>query len=162
MTCWLDEILQNFWQEFTKSLSTLSLNDQPIWWRISWTWGVRLSITMTSKWARWCLKSLNRLFRRRSKKTSKLYVTGICEGNSWPVNSPHKGPVTRKMYPFDDVIRDLPLSSSFSFLLFQVKQWTCCGLMMLMGILIEESLSTMIGVMAWWLTQCWLIMNKNT
>ena len=22
----------------------------------------------------------------------------------WPVNSPHKGPVTRKMYPFDDVI----------------------------------------------------------
>ena len=22
----------------------------------------------------------------------------------WPVNSPHKGPVTRKMFPFDDVI----------------------------------------------------------
>ena len=41
---------------------------------------------------------LNRLFRRRSKKTSKLCVTGLCEGNS-PVNSPHKGPVTRKMFP---------------------------------------------------------------
>ena len=26
--------------------------------------------------------SLNRLFRRRSKKTSKLRVTGLCEGNS--------------------------------------------------------------------------------
>ena len=25
---------------------------------------------------------LNRLFRRRSKKTSKLRVTGLCEGNS--------------------------------------------------------------------------------
>ena len=25
---------------------------------------------------------LNRLFRRRSKKTSKLHVTGLCEGNS--------------------------------------------------------------------------------
>ena len=36
---------------------------------------------------------LNRLFRRRSKKTSKLRVT-----------SPHKWPVTRKMFPFDDVI----------------------------------------------------------
>ena len=48
---------------------------------------------------------LNRLFRRRSKKTSKLRVTGLCEGNSpGPVNSPHKGPVTRKMFPFDDVI----------------------------------------------------------
>ena len=48
---------------------------------------------------------LNRLFRRRSKKTSKLRVTGLCVGNSpGPVNSPHKGPVTRKMIPFDDVI----------------------------------------------------------
>ena len=48
---------------------------------------------------------LNRLFRRRSKKTSKLRVTGLCAENSpGPVNSPHKGPVTRKMFPFDDVI----------------------------------------------------------
>ena len=48
---------------------------------------------------------LNRLFRRRSKKTSQLRVTGLCVGNSpGPVNSPHKRPVTRKMFPFDDVI----------------------------------------------------------
>ena len=48
---------------------------------------------------------LNRLFRRRSKKTRKLRITGLCAGNSpGPVNSPHKWPVTRKMYPFDDVI----------------------------------------------------------
>ena len=48
---------------------------------------------------------LNRFFRCRSKKTSKLRVTGLCVGNSpGPVNSPHKGPVTRKMFPFDDVI----------------------------------------------------------
>ena len=52
---------------------------------------------------------LNRLYRRRSKKTSKLRVTGLCVGNSpGPVNSPHKGPVTRKMFPFDDVIILLP------------------------------------------------------
>ena len=48
---------------------------------------------------------LNCLYRRRSKETSKLRVTGLCVGNSpGPVNSPHKGPVTRKMFPFDDVI----------------------------------------------------------
>ena len=48
---------------------------------------------------------LNRFFRRRSKKTPKLRVTGLCAGNlPWPVNSPHKWPVTRKMFPFDDVI----------------------------------------------------------
>ena len=46
---------------------------------------------------------LNLLFRRRSKKTSKLRVTGLCAWNSL-VTSPHKGPVTRKMFPFDDVI----------------------------------------------------------
>ena len=35
---------------------------------------------------------LNRIFRRRSKKTSKLLVTGLCEGNHrWPVNSHTNG-----------------------------------------------------------------------
>ena len=51
---------------------------------------------------------LNRLFRCRSKETSKLRVAGLCVGNSpGPVNSLHKGPVTRKMLPFDDVIMSL-------------------------------------------------------
>ena len=48
---------------------------------------------------------LNRLFRRRSKKTSKFRVTGLCTGNRrGPVNCQHKWPVTRKMFPFHDVI----------------------------------------------------------
>ena len=39
------------------------------------------------------------------KQTSKLCVTGLSVGNSpGPVNSPHKGPVTQKMFPFEDVI----------------------------------------------------------
>ena len=42
----------------------------------------------------------NRLFRRRSKKTSKLRVTDLCEFTG----DPHKWPVARKMFPFDDVI----------------------------------------------------------
>ena len=42
----------------------------------------------------------NRLFRCISKKTSKLRATGFCVGNSpGPLNSPHKWPVTRKMFP---------------------------------------------------------------
>ena len=48
---------------------------------------------------------LKRLFRRRSKKdqssASLAFVRGI---RRWPVNYTHKGPVTRKMYPFYDVI----------------------------------------------------------
>ena len=62
---------------------------------------------------------LNRLLRRRSKKTSKLRVTGHCAGNSpGPVNSPHKGPVTRKMVPFNDVIMN-PYLSSYSIIRWQ-------------------------------------------
>ena len=38
-------------------------------------------------------------------KKNKLRVTGLCAGKSpGPVNSSHKCPVTRKMFPFDDVI----------------------------------------------------------
>ena len=52
---------------------------------------------------------LNRLFRRTSKKTSTLRVTGLCvlRIHRWPVNSPHIWPVTQKMFPFDDVIMRL-------------------------------------------------------
>ena len=61
----------------------------------------------------------------RLKKTSKLRVTGLCVGNSpGPVNSPHKGPVTRKMFPFDDVIMK-----------YKSRTWNCvgCEVVMLMG-----------------------------
>ena len=49
-----------------------------------------------------------RLFRRSSKKTPKLRVTGLWI-HRWPVKSPHKGPVTRKMFPFDDVIMGISM-----------------------------------------------------
>ena len=39
---------------------------------------------------------------------SLAFVQGI---HRRPVNSPHKGPVTRKMFPFDDVIMGLKLCS---------------------------------------------------
>ena len=45
----------------------------------------------------------NRLFGRRSQKTSKLRVTGLCEENS-PVNWWIPRTITRKTFPFDDVI----------------------------------------------------------
>ena len=44
---------------------------------------------------------LNRLLRADQSSASLAFVRGIHRG---PVNSPHKWPVTRKMFPFDDVI----------------------------------------------------------
>ena len=42
--------------------------------------------------------------RKHRSSASPAFVWGI---HRWPVNSPHKWPVTRKMFPFDDVIMAL-------------------------------------------------------
>ena len=43
--------------------------------------------------------------RQDQSSASLAFVWGI---HRWPVNSPHKRPVTQKMFPFDDVIMGLP------------------------------------------------------
>ena len=53
--------------------------------------------------------------RKHQSSASLAFVLGI---HRWPVESPHKGPVTRKMFPFDDVIVfffiwNLPASAGF-------------------------------------------------
>ena len=66
---------------------------------------------MTSLWARWGLKSpASRLFtqrfqRKHQSSASLAFVWGI---HRWPVKSPHKWPVARKMFPFDDVVMYWP------------------------------------------------------
>ena len=58
---------------------------------------------------------LKRLFRHRSKKTSKLRVTGLLwgefTGDRWIPRT--KRPVTRKMFPFDNVIMLYLLSHTY-------------------------------------------------
>ena len=39
--------------------------------------------------------------RKCQSSASLAFVRGI---HRWPVNSPHRGPITREMFPFDDVI----------------------------------------------------------
>ena len=67
----------------------------------------------------WHFHSLfNCWFRHRSKKTSKLRVTGLLWGiHQWPVIFLHKRPVKRKMFPFDDAIMIFLISSH------HWKQW---------------------------------------
>ena len=65
-------------------------------------------ITMTSWWARWRLKSpASPLFAQRLVLLQiKENIKAPCRWPlcGWPVNSPYTRPVTRKMFPFDDVI----------------------------------------------------------
>ena len=83
-------------------------------------------ITTTSQWARWRLKSpASRLFtqffiqgadqRKHQNSASLALVRGI---HWWPVKFPHKRLMTRKMFPFDDVIISFLLCNmSFVFFL---------------------------------------------
>ena len=85
---------------------------------------------------------LDRLFRRRSKDTPKLRVTGLLWGiHRGPVNSPHKGPVTRKMFPFDDVVMT------------KASEWTLSSLVTLT--ITETHSNTSKGLKYWVLLSVW-------
>ena len=53
--------------------------------------------------------------RKHQSSASLAFVRGI---HRRPVNSPHKWPVTRKMFPFDDVI----MTTGYSILFIMIKQ----------------------------------------
>ena len=88
--------LLNHWQWITMNAY---VDSQSCW----------LPIIVTSLWTRCRLESLDsRLFtqpftdkRKNQSSVPLVFVRGI---HRWPVNSPHKGPVTPKVFPFDDVI----------------------------------------------------------
>ena len=106
----------------SKSLLTFEQIRWSAWLKLQWRHNGRDSVSNHQPHD--CL--LNRLFRRRSKKTSKLHVTGLGAGNSlWPANSPHKWPVMRKMSLFDDVIMKIG-TRSFSvspLMAFRAETW---------------------------------------
>ena len=75
------------------------------------------------------------------KKTPKLPVTGLCEGNP-SADSPHNGPATRKMFPLDDFIMVARLLRwSFTFETLNVPQITpeckICGSDIVAGLILE-------------------------
>ena len=52
---------------------------------------------------------------KHQSSASLAFVWGI---RQWQVNSPHKWPVTQKMFPFDDVIMD----TYISYLIYQLQE----------------------------------------
>ena len=56
--------------------------------------------------------------RKHQSSASLAFVWGILRG---PVNSPHKWPITRKMFPFDDVIMPQTLTEIF------INVGICCS-----------------------------------
>ena len=74
-----------------------------------------VNITATSWWVQWRLKSKTPSIvssivcsaadqRKHQSSASLAFVRGI---HHWPAKSYHKGPTTRRMFPFDDVILNM-------------------------------------------------------
>ena len=85
---------------------------------VSLSWRCHANITVTSWWARWRLKSrASPLFallvqvqiKKHQSSASLAFVRGI---HRWPVHFPHKRPVTRKIFPFYDVIMNNATTSN--------------------------------------------------
>ena len=67
-----------------------------------------------------CLTVCTGAYQRKHQSSASLtFVRGI---HRWLVDSPHKGPVTRKMFPFDDVIIS---TKQTSFLSIQICSTLC-------------------------------------
>ena len=93
--------------------------------------------TVTSSWARLPLKSpTSRLFtlpsvQEQIKENTKVPRHWPLWGESpWTVNSPYKGPVTWKMFPFDDVVMGIwkatQVLSSHKSLIMDLTNSKCC------------------------------------
>ena len=61
--------------------------------------------------------------RKHQSSESLAFVRGI---RRWPVNSPRKGPVRREMFPFDDVIMILLLTTILSSFRPSIYHMACC------------------------------------
>ena len=69
---------------------------------ISLQWHYNEQRGVSNHWQLHCW--LNYIFRITSTESSKPVLRAICEGNHrWPVDSPHKGSVTLKEFPFHHV-----------------------------------------------------------
>ena len=81
--------------------------------------------------------------RKQQSSVSLAFVRGI---HRWPVNSPQKGPVTRKMFPFDDVIMGCSHSGCLDLEMYcSVSPWcdnNCCNIRRHLLLLLTALLST--------------------
>ena len=87
---------------------------------------------------------------KNQSSASLAFVKGI---HRWPVNSPHKGPVTQKMFPFDDVIMMLhsgwrfgPRASSAVMMTETIRCIWVADIMTCLAITLEAYMSRMIYV----------------
>ena len=89
--------------------------------RLKWVWNLHIKFhshygdaimsPMASQTTSLTIVSSNVYAGANQSSMSLAFVQGI---HRWPVNSPHKEPVTQKMFPFDDIIMYNPEANELS------------------------------------------------
>ena len=111
----------------------------------------------------------------QSKHQRSASLAFVWEIHRWSVNFPHKWPVTRKMFPFDDIIMwNLSWSMLVKWLLRWDKIWEGCWhaiwWYMRDFYIWETSRGSWLAVFLWslacwavnlYLNQCWLTIKRN-
>ena len=91
-----------------RGTSVLAMFTSMLWWLLSCHVSHYSAVTMSPM--AYLITSVSFVYstvssdadqRKHQSSSSLTFVTGI---HRWPVNSPHKGPVTRKRFPIDDAI----------------------------------------------------------
>ena len=93
--------VKDFEQDSEKNVTWLTLFNGKTFHQLQWCYNGCDGVS--NHQSHDCL--LNRLFRRKSKKTPKLHVAGLCEGNSHVTGEfPAQKACNAEMFLFDDVI----------------------------------------------------------
>ena len=105
--------------------------------------------------------------RKHHSSASLSFVQGI---HRWPVNSPHKRPVTRKMFPFDDAIMEFHSSRATCLINLYCICWYCWNCFNIIYVVFGKRMVFCLGhlfcfiqtIVAWWrqLTSLANIVNR--
>ena len=99
---WLSMILYGvLWIRWRQYLATLQVMISKCIKPLKWCHNERDGVSITGVSIAYSTVCSGANQRKHQSSASLAFARGI---HLWPVNSPHKGPATRKMFPFDDVI----------------------------------------------------------
>ena len=99
-------VISRIYDIWLKIKSRITITASYKWRLLSRVRSYEVYITVTLLWMQWRLKSTaSRVFTQPfvQAQIREAFVRGI---HRWPVHAPRKRPVTRKLFPFDDVIVD--------------------------------------------------------
>ena len=131
----------------------------PGWWAIYHS-DIIMSTTVSQIIGVWIVYSTVCSFANQRKHQSSATLAFVRGIDRWPVKSPHKGPVTRKVLPFDDVIMNHTILMIWS-INYHIMRKVCSGEILLCTNHLNASICAVVPLLIERYSHC-VIDNPNT